>query len=210
MKFDRRFVTHAVLVFALCIPALSGTAATVNLARGVTGAVSSNTNWANYSILNLIPGSALYPTTSPTTVFYLGFTAGTTADIGNMVVYTTARGSAKITAVSSVAYGGTSAPSIKLGNTSVCAVAPSAAAPCVVRFDPTTLSMSPTSDYYFVVFFKNDTNNGAVGAAESSAGESSFVGQFFGGTDYTRLKVGQSIPSIPAGSVNFLMYVMND
>ena len=37
--------------------------------------------------------------TSHQTVFYIGFTAGATADVNNMVLYTTARGSATITAV---------------------------------------------------------------------------------------------------------------
>src|SRR5450432_2897460 len=66
---------------------------TQNLVRGSIGPFTSNISWANYSVINQIPGSALYPIVSPTTVFYWGFTAGTTADITNMVLYTTAHGS---------------------------------------------------------------------------------------------------------------------
>ncbi len=212
MKLDRRFVTLALLTFANWTPGLlsTSTAATINLARGVVDPVSTNANWANYSVLNLIPGSAVFPTTSATTVFYLGFTAGTTADISDMVVYTTPRGSLKISEVTPVTYGRTSAPSIKLNSTSVCPVAPSTSAPCVVRFDPTKLSLSPASDYYFVVFFTNDTNNESIGAAQSGAGQSSFAGTYIGGTNYTHLTVGDSIPTVPNSSVEFLMYVMND
>jgi hypothetical protein len=109
-----------------------------------------------------------------------------------------------------VTYGGTSAPSIALGSKSVCPVAPSAATPCVVRFDPTTLTLSPASDYYFVIFFANSTNNGSIASAQSSPAQSSFAGTYFGGTDDTRFTVGETIPSIPNSSVEFLMYVMND
>jgi len=116
----------------------------------------------------------------------------------------------KITKITPVTYGGTYVPSINLGSASVCAVAPSASKPCIVRFDPTSLSLSPTSDYYFVVFFKNDSNNSSIGAAQSSPGQSSLVGEFLSGTDYTRLRVGESIPIVPNGSADFLMYVMND
>jgi hypothetical protein len=209
MNLNRRLVTLSLMLCAALLPTLSG-AATVNLVRGVVGPVSSNVSWANYSIFNLIPGSAVFPTTSSTTVFYLGFTAGSKADIGNMVVYTTARGSLKISKVTPVTYGGTSVPSINLGSASVCAVAPSSSKPCIVRFDPTSLSLSPASDYYFVIFFKNDSNNGSIGAAQSSPGQSSLVGEYLGGADYTRLAVGESIPSVPNGSTDFLMYVMND
>src|SRR5580692_2992013 len=95
---------------------------TQNLTRGVIGPVSSNSSWANYSVLNGVPGSAVFPITSTTTVFYFGFTAGTEADISNMVVYTTARGSLTVTAATPVKLGGVSNPSIQLTNTSVCPV----------------------------------------------------------------------------------------
>jgi hypothetical protein len=185
---------------------------TQNLTRGVIGPVSSNSSWANYSVLNGVPGSAVFPITSTTTVFYFGFTAGTEADISNMVVYTTARGSLTVTAATPVKLGGVSNPSIQLTNTSVCPVQPvSATNPCIVRFDPTTLTLSPASDYYFMVFFANDSNNSAIGGAQPiSAAYTSLVGNYFSGTDYTHLTVGQSLPGGGNRSPDFLMYVMNN
>jgi hypothetical protein len=185
---------------------------TQNLTRGVIGPVSSNSSWANYSVLNGVPGSAVFPITSTTTVFYFGFTAGTEADISNMVVYTTARGSLTVTAATPVKLGGVSDPSIQLTNTSVCPVQPvSATNPCIVRFDPTTLTLSPASDYYFMVFFANDSNNSAIGGAQPiSAAYTSLVGNYFSGTDYTHLTVGQSLPGGGNRSPDFLMYVMNN
>jgi hypothetical protein len=186
--------------------------ATQNLVRGVIGPISSNNGWANYSVLNGVPGSAIFPITSSTTVFYLGFTAGTEADISNMVVYTTARGSLTVTAATPVKLGGVSNPSIQLTNTSVCPVQPvSATNPCVVRLDPTTLTMSPASDYYLMFFMTNDSNNSAIGAAQPlSAAYTSLVGNYFGGTDYTHLTVGQSLPGGGNRAPDFLLYVMTN
>jgi hypothetical protein len=185
---------------------------TQNLTRGVIGPVSSNSSWANYSVLNGVPGSSIFPITSTSTVFYFGFTAGTEADISNMVVYTTARGSLAVTAVTPVKLGGVSNPSIQLTNTSVCPVQPvSTTNPCIVRFDPTTLTLSPASDYYLMVFFTNDSNNSAIGAAQPiGAGYTSLVGNYFGSTDYTHLTVGQSLPGGGDRGPDFLMYVMNN
>jgi hypothetical protein len=187
----------------------SGTV-TQNLIRGVIGPAGSNSSWANYSVFNLIPGSGLFPITSTTTVFYFGFTAGTEADISNMVVYTTARGSLVVTAVTPVKLGGVSNPSIVLSNTSVCPVAPATANPCIVRFDPTTLTLSPANDYYFVVFFTNDSNNQAIAGASPTQNQSSLASAYFGGTDYTHLTVGDSIPGAADRGSSFLMYVMNN
>jgi hypothetical protein len=183
---------------------------TQNLVRGVIGPVGSNNSWANYTVMNIIPGSGLFPITSTTSVFYWGFTAGTEADIANMVVYTTARGSAVITAVTPVTLGGISNPSIILSNTSVCPVAPSTTTPCIVRFDPTTITLSPANDYYLMVFYTNDSNNSALGATQPGNLQSSLSGNYFGGTDYTRLTVGQSVPGTGDRGPVFLMYVMND
>jgi hypothetical protein len=187
----------------------SGTV-TQNLIRGVIGPAGSSCSWANYSVFNLIPGSGLFPITSTTTVFYFGFTAGTEADISNMVVYTTARGSLTVTAVTPVKLGGVSNPSIVLSNTSVCPVAPATATPCIVRFDPTTLTLSPANDYYFVVFFTNDSNNQAIAGASPTQNQSSLASAYFGGTDYTHLTVGESIPGAADRGSSFLMYVMNN
>ena len=147
MKNVYKLFTLTLMTFAVTVcgfSQISGkplTTPTQNLVRGVIGPAGSNSNWANYTIFNLVPGSALYPLTSTSTVFYYGFTAGTQADIGNMVVYTTARGSLTVTAVTPVTLGGISNPSILLNSPTVCPVAPSATTPCIVRFDPTTLTL---------------------------------------------------------------------
>jgi hypothetical protein len=182
-----------------------------NLVRGVIGPVGSNGDWADYSVLNVVPGSALFPITSSTTVFYFGFTAGSEADISNMVVYTTAHGSLTITAVTPVTYGGVSNPSINLANTSVCPVQPlSTTNPCIVRFDPTTLSLSPASDYYLAVYFTNDSNNGSIAATQpGSLSQTSLICYYTTG-NYTDLTVGQSVPGSGNHVPDFLMYVMTD
>jgi hypothetical protein len=199
------------LLAALSAATLSPAATTQNLVRGVVGPLSSSSSWSNYSVLNEIPGAGLFPITSSTTVFYFGFTAGTTADISNMVLYTTARGSQTITAVTPVKLGGVSNPTISLSNTSVCPVQPlSTTNPCLVRFDPVTITLSPASDYYLVVYFANNANNSAVGGAYPGGGGWSLSGTYVGGVDQTQLSVGQSIPVLPTSHSYFLMYVMNN
>ena len=183
----------------------------LNLERGVVGPVSTSPSWAGYSALNLIPGAGLIPISTKATVFYLGFTAGTAADVSNMVLYTTPRNSSKISAVTPVTYGGVSNPSINLSSKTVCAVPPSSGTPCIVRLDPLTLVPSALSDYYLVVYFtSNDNNNSAVGAAVTSNYLSSLSGWYMQ-SDQTRLTVGQSIPAGNSGHApNFLMYVMTN
>jgi hypothetical protein len=183
---------------------------TQNLIRGVIGPAGNNSSWSNYSVFSLIPGSGLFPISSTTTVFYFGFTGGTEADIGNMVVYTTPRGSLTISATTPVTLGGVSNPSILLSNTAVCPVAPSSTAPCIVRFDPTTLTLSPANDYYFAVFLTNDSNNSGLSGTQPNNNQTSLAGTYFGGTDYTHLTVGQSIPGTATRGPSFLMYVMNN
>jgi hypothetical protein len=184
---------------------------TQNLVRGTIGPLSNNASWSNYSVFNEIPGSALFPITSSSTVFYYGFTAGTEADISNIVLYTTAHFSSTITAATPVTLGGVSNPSINLANTSVCPVPPTATTPCIVRFDPLSLTLSPSSDYYFVVYFASDSNNQAIGGAQSAIGISeSSMGAFYTSGDNTHLTVGQSIPNAGRQQPIFLMYVMNN
>lgn len=185
-------------------------AAPLNLERGVTGPVTSNTSWAGYSALNLIPGAGVIPISSKTTAFYLGFTGGSTADVSNMVLYTTSRDSSTISAVTPVTYGGVSNPSINLASKTVCAVQPlSTGSPCMVRLDPINLSLSALSDYYLVVYFMaNDGNNNAVSATVGGNYVSSLSGWYLQ-SDQTHLTVGQSIPAGNSGRPpNFLMYVM--
>jgi hypothetical protein len=206
-------LTLAMLAVTACAVAQDGpqVAAPLNLERGVVGPVSTSPSWSNYSAINLIPGAGLLPITSKTTAFYLGFTAGTQADVSNMVLYTTARNSSTITAVTPVTYGGASNPSINLASKAVCALPPSNGTPCIVRLDPLTLSLSALSDYYLVVFFTaNDGNNGSLGAAVSGNYLSSLSGWYLQ-TDQTHFTVGQSIPAGSAGHPpNFLMYVMTN
>ena len=208
MKLIYKFAT---LTLMFC--AVSGNSFAVNnsnLVRGVIGPPGSKSNWANYSVIDLIPGSALFPFSSSVTVLYLGFTAGTEADIGNMVVYTTPRGSLTISTVTPVTYRRISNPAIDIGSTTVCPAEPSTTTPCIVRFDPISLALSPSFDYYFVVYFLNDTNNGSLAATQASANQTSLAGTYLGGNDYTQLTVGESIPSAASQGPTFLMYVMNN
>jgi hypothetical protein len=216
MKTVYRFATLTLMVLAVFAGVFSQKAAAAakpeNLVRGVVGPVTNNTSWSGFSALNLIPGAALIPVTSTTSVFYLGFTAGTTVDISNMVLYTTARGSSIITAVTPVKLGGITNPSINLASVTVCPVQEiSDFNPCIVRLDPTKISLSALSDYYLVVYFTaNDSNNSSVGATIPIFQQSSLTGWFIS-SDQTELKVGASIPSGNSGhQPYFLMYVMTN
>ena len=183
----------------------------MNLVIGVPGPLTSSPGWANYSALNIISGSALLPISSTATVLYVAFTQGTFADINNMVLYTVQRDGSKITAVTPVKLNGISNPSINLTDKAVCPYQPvSATHPCVVRLDPIALSLSTASDYYFVTYFSNDSNNNSLGVAYSDFPmKSSLTGLYLGG-DSTRLKVGQSVPSGNNGLPYGLMFVMTD
>ena len=216
-----KVTTLTLLMFAIAFASLATTvvaqqrpaAPPINLVAGVGGPVAQNTNWANYSALNLIAGAFIFPAVAQvkTTALYIGFTAGTQADIGKMVIYTTKRGGTKITAVTPVKLKGVSDPMISLASKKVCPSQPlSVANPCVIRFDPATLTLSTLSDYYFVIYFANDTNNQSVGAANAQYPITSLTGWFMGG-DQTQLKVGDSIPSGYNGShPYFLLYVMSN
>jgi hypothetical protein len=217
MKNVCKFRTLILMMFAVTVCGFAQQATsqkpattTQNLVRGVIGPVSSNNNWSNYSIFNIIPGSSLFPLSSSSTVFYYGFTAGSEADISNMVLYTTPRASLTISAVTPVTLGGISNPSIDLASTSVCPVQPlSATSPCIVRFDPTTITLSPASDYYLTVYYTNDSNNQNIGAANANYSQTS-LGACYTGGDETHLTVGQSLPRGACYNPIFLMYVMNN
>lgn len=211
--------TALLLMFALAASGFSQrhskqpAAAAQNLIRGVFTPFNTSNSWANYSLIDEIPGSGLFPITSSTTVLYLAFTAGSEADITNMVLYTTARASKTITAVTPVKLGGISNPSIILSNTSVCPVQPlSSTNPCVVRLDPTAITLSPGSDYYLSVYFTNNGNNQGIGGiVPSTLYGVGLSGEFIGGTDETHLAVGQSVPgSTNGGYPYFLMAVMTN
>jgi len=211
MKTIYKFATLTLMMFAVSVYSFCASTAE-NLVRGVVGPVTSNTSWSGYSTLALIPGAGLIPITSTKTVFYIGFTAGTEADINNMVLYTTARGSSTITAVTPITLGGISNPSIDLASPSVCPVVEiSDFNPCIVLLDPTTITLSALSDYYLVVYFTpSDPNNSAIGLTTPSFGQSSLRGTYQSGDD-SRFSVGGSIPSTPFSNQPYsLMYVMTD
>jgi hypothetical protein len=212
------FVTVALVLLAFTAQGFSQKkdkpeTTTQNLVRGVSGPVGSNTDWSGYTVFGVVPGSALFPIASTTTVFSYGFTAGTEADVTSAVLYTTAHGSTTITAVTPVTYQGNLSFSIDLSNASVCPTAPSTSTPCIVKFDSLTLTLSPASDYYLAVYFTgSDSNNQLVGGAQPSLAQSSLWGWYDGG-NYTGYTVGQSIAVVPSGSHSapvFLMYVTNN
>jgi hypothetical protein len=209
MKTIFKLATLTLMGFAV---SMQGFAAQ-NLERGIIGPVRSNVSWSGFSVVSLVPGAGLIPVLGSTTVFYLGFTAGTQVDINNMVLYTTRRGSSKVTAVTPVTLGGSSAPSINLASATVCPVVEiSANNPCIIRLDPTSIRLTPVNDYYLVVYFTNgDSNNGLVGVTQPSFSQTSLRGTD-SESDQSRLAVGASLPSISGFSSPpyLLMYVMND
>ena len=212
MKNIFKFATLTLIIFAVSVCAFSATKPE-NLVRGVIGPVASNVSWAGYSVLAQVSGAGLIPVTSTTTVFYLGFTAGTQVDINNIVLYTTPRGSLTISAVTPVTLGAVSNPSIDLASSSVCPVIEiSTLNPCIVRLDPTKITLSALSDYYLVVYFTSgDTNNNSVGLTQPAFSQSSLRGSYANGDD-SRLSVGGSIPTTLsfANQPYMLMYVMTN
>jgi hypothetical protein len=196
-----KLATLTLMMFAVSMCGFSATKPE-NLVRGIIGPVTSSNSWSGYSVLAQVPGAGLIPVTSATTVFYLGFTAGTQADVNNIVLYTTARGSLTITAVTPVTLGGISNPMINLASPTV----------CPVRLDPTHITLSALSDYYLVVYFTaNDSNNSALGLTQPSFTQSSLRGAYMSG-DESRLSVGASIPSNLSFTTQTysLMYVMTN
>jgi hypothetical protein len=200
------------ITFAMPQAASAAAAPAENLERGIVGPVASSPNWSGYSAVSKIAGAGLIPVTSTTTVFYLGFTAGVRADINNMVLYTTARGGSTIKAVTPVKLGGRSNPSIDLASAAVCPVIEiSIENPCIVRLDPTTITLSALDDYYLVVYFTGgDSHNVSLGVTQPLFAQTSLSGGYLSG-DESRLAVGKPIPSLSYGNAPYLlMYVMTD
>lgn len=199
-----RFAALSILLFAL--GAQSPAATPFNLIAGV-GPVSSVGAWGGYSALSYISGPDLLPKSSKTTTFYVGFTGGTTAVLGNMVVYKTGTRTSKIIGVTPVTLGGVSNPTIKISDTSVCPSQPvSVTNPCIVRLDPITLTLSVKDDYYLVMYFTTGTDISSTHGAFPSDG---LTGFYIGG-DETKLKVGQSVPASNGSGPYFLMAVMSN
>jgi hypothetical protein len=221
MKTLFKVTTSTLLMSAIAFTCLANSAVAqkspaappINLVAGVGGPVSSSNEWESYSALNLIAGAFIFPATQTvaSTALYIGFTGGTEADLGNMVLYTTKRGNSKITAVTPVKLKGVSNPIISLTNKKTCPIQPvSTTNPCVVRLDPMKLTLSTLSDYYFVLYFSNNSNNSTVGAANASFPITSLTGWFVSG-DETQLGVGAAVPSGNNGThPYFLLYVMSN
>jgi hypothetical protein len=171
-------------------------AAPQNLVPGVGPLLipGGSSNWTGLSVVENIPGTSLYPIQSDTTVLYIGFTAGTTVKIGNMVLYSTARENSTITAVNPVEFHGVSNPTFSLTDTKVCPTQPiSGTSPCILRLDPIKLTLSPLNDYYLAVYFTETDDDTHVARPRA------FIGSLTGGEevgDATQLKVGASVPDL--------------
>jgi hypothetical protein len=153
-----------------------------------------SSSWTGVSIVENIPGTSLYPVQSDQAVLYIGFTAGTTVKIGNMVLYSTARENSAITAVNAVKFHGVPNPTFSLTDTNVCPTQPlSGTSPCILRLDPIKLSLSTLNDYYLAVYFTETDDNTHVARPRA------FIGSLTGGEeigDATQLKVGASVPNL--------------
>lgn len=211
-----RFCRFATFALVLCMATASAVAQEPaaqlsNLAAGVGDITSQTLNWAGYSELVLIPGSELFNVKSTASYLRIGFTAPTTVDIGNMVLYVTARNSTTVTGTKKVKLGGISNPSINLASTSVCPVQPvSATNPCIIKLDAVTGALSPLDDYYFTIYFMNDSNNQSVSSAGPASSEGGLSGYYMSG-DETRIKKKGTLPTgYNAQPPHFLLYVTNE
>jgi len=156
---------------------------------------SGNPAWDGVSEFVLIPGASLMGASSKTTALYLGFTGGSTVDIGNMVLYSTPRNGSTVLKVVKVTLGSTQSPSINLTSTSVCPVQPvSATSPCIVRLDTVKAALSPLDDYYFTVYFTLDTNNEKITGVGQSVAPGALSGWALYG-DQTRIGVKGALPT---------------
>lgn len=211
-----RFLKFATLVLVLCIAAGSALAqepATqlANLAAGAGDITGQTLNWAGFSELVLIPGSELFNVKSASTFLSIGFIAPSTVDVGNMVLYVTARNTTTVTGTKKVTLGGLSNPSINLASTAVCPVQPvSLTNPCIIKLDAVKGALSPLDDYYFAIYLANDSNNQSVSPAGPPTSQGSLSGYFLTG-DETRIKKKGTLPAgYAAAAPYFLLYVTNE
>jgi len=211
----KNFCRLATLALALCVIATNAVAqapATVlsNLVEGVGPMAGGTTSWAGLSELDLIPGSSLLGVKSTSAFLYIGFYGGNTVDIGNMVLYKTARNGTTVLSGKKVTLGGVSNPGINLTSTSVCPVQPvSIANPCIIKLDAVKGALSSLNDYYFTIFFTNDGNNASVLGIGNMSAQGSLSGYTVVG-DETRIKTKGALPQgYVGGAPYFLMYVAN-
>jgi hypothetical protein len=184
----------------------------VNLTEG-QGTIASNDNpsWDGLSEFVLIPGASLMGASSATTALYLGFTGGSEADIGNMVLYEVPRNGSTVIKVIKVTLGASSTPSINLTSTSVCPVQPvSVTNPCIVRLDTVKTALSPLYDYYFTIFFTLDTNNEQIKGVGQTSWPGALSGWYLYG-DQTRIGVKGALPTNENSDQApfFLAYITN-
>src|SRR5208337_3018313 len=195
-----KFATLALMMTFLAASALAQqqapTTALANLTEGQgTIASSGNQAWDGLSEFVLIPGAGLMGASSSTTALYIGFTGGSEADIGNMVIYETPRNGSTVLKVIKVTLGGSSSPSINLTSTSVCPVQPvSAANPCIVRLDTVKTALSPLDDFYFTIYFTLDTNNEKISGIGQSVSPGALSGWSLYG-DQTRIGAKGALPT---------------
>ena len=196
-------------VSELAVPAVTALA---NLTEGQGTVTSSGSqSWDGLSEIVLIPGASLMGASSATTVLYLGFTGGSEADIGNMVLYTTPRNGSTVLKATKVTLGASASPSIILTSTSVCPVQPvSVANPCIVKLDTVKSALSPLDDYYFTIYFTLDTNNEHISGLGQSGSPGALSGWFLYG-DQTRIGVKGALPTNEDSDQApfFLAYVTN-
>ena len=128
-----------------------------------------------------------------------------------MVLYKTARNGNTVVSSKKVTLGGVANPSLNLTSPSVCPVQPvSVANPCIVKLDPVKGALSTLNDYYFTMFFTNDSNNASVLAVGNMSAQGSLSGYFVLG-DETRIKNKGSLPPGYVGAAPyFLMWVANE
>jgi hypothetical protein len=186
--------------------------ALANLTEGQGSVASSGSqSWDGLSEFVLIPGASLMGASSTTTALYIGFTGGSEADIGNMVLYETPRNGSTVLKVTKVTLGAISNPSINLTSTSVCPIQPvSVTNPCIIRLDTVKLALSPLDDYYFTVYFTLDTNNEKISGLGQTASPGALSGWFLYG-DQTRIGVKGALPTNENSDQPpyFLAYVTN-
>jgi hypothetical protein len=199
------------LLFSIAIPLLSHAQTAQNLVAGVGPITNGVTGWNGTSVTGLISGTSLFPASGKQTVLYLGFTGGTSLEIGNMVLYKTNRNSLKIVSVTPVTYKGSASNTILLDSSNCRAVPPSTVVPCIVRLDPLNLKLSTLNDYYFVMNLPNTLANQTVNSTTSLFSNTTITGGFDFNDD-TRLLKGDLLPANIAnnGRTFFLVAVMNN